>query len=185
MCTLCWVKLFHTMLQWYEDKKFCFILFSFSADSRHSSNFHCSASEHWTHLFNLFVVLKYGRIFFIRIKLEGAVKVENGGETALKSELGIRHKGRTGREIGNYSWKKVNKWKFWSLLLFNDTQNTWRAQDINAIQVMASSLLHIRKTKVYFVLHQKDGWICHLITQTIMIQKSKSLSIGSEVPISF
>lgn len=50
---------------------------------------------------------------------------------------------------------------------------------------MASSLLHIRQTKAYFVPHQKDGWICHLITQTIMIQKSKSMSIGSEVPISF
>lgn len=117
--------------------------------------------------------------------LLGAVKVENCGETVLQSELGIRHKGRTGSEIGNYSWKKVNTWKFWSLLLFNDTQNTQRAQDINAIQVMASSLLHNRKIKIYFVRHQKDGWICHLITQTIMIQKSKSTAIGSEVPISF
>lgn len=52
------------------------------------------------------MVFKCGKIFFIRIKLEGAVKVENGGETALKSVLGIRHKGRTGSEIGNYSWKK-------------------------------------------------------------------------------
>lgn len=49
------------------------------------------------------------KIFFIRIKLEGAVKVENGGERVLKSELGIRHKGRTGSEIGSHSWKKVNK----------------------------------------------------------------------------
>lgn len=47
-----------------------------------------------------------GRFFFIRIKLEGAAKVENGGETVLKSELGSRHKGRTGSEIANYSWKK-------------------------------------------------------------------------------
>lgn len=45
-----------------------------------------------------------GRFFF----LLGAVKVENCGETVLQSELGIRHKGRTGSEIGNYSWKKVN-----------------------------------------------------------------------------
>lgn len=41
--------------------------------------------------------------------LLGAEKVENGGETVLKSELGIRHKRRIGSEIGNYNWKKVNK----------------------------------------------------------------------------
>lgn len=41
-------------------------------------------------------------IIIIRMKPEGAVKVENGGETVLKSELGIRHNGRTGSEIENY-----------------------------------------------------------------------------------
>lgn len=40
-------------------------------------------------------------LIIIRIKPEGAAKVENGGETVLKSELGIRHKGRTGSEIEN------------------------------------------------------------------------------------
>lgn len=45
-CAHCWVELFHTMLQWHKDIKSCFILFSFSGDSRQSSNIHCSASEH-------------------------------------------------------------------------------------------------------------------------------------------
>lgn len=44
-----------------------------------------------------------GRFFFISIKLEDAVKVENGGEALLRNQkLGIRQKGRTGTEIENY-----------------------------------------------------------------------------------
>ena len=46
--------------------------------------------------------------FFIRINMEGAVKVEDDGETVLKTESGTRGK-RTGSETENYGQKKVEK----------------------------------------------------------------------------
>lgn len=60
---------------------------------------------------------------------------------------------------------------------------TPKDKDVYAVQILESLLLHIRKMKVYFVPHQKDGWICHLITyydQEVQVH----VSIGSEVPIS-
>lgn len=46
--------------------------------------------------------------FLIRINLEGAVKVEDGDETVLKTESGTRGR-RTGSETENYGQKKVKK----------------------------------------------------------------------------
>lgn len=109
VCTALKVRLFQKMLQQYKDRISSAL---FSVPLLVILDIHIIfllvllSTEQMICLFIYYFQVQ--EEFLIRINLEGAVKVEDGDETVLKTESGTRGR-RTGSETENYGQKKVKK----------------------------------------------------------------------------